>query len=344
MNNAFPFNLRLVYAFAVLSVLSLTVPGQTGPQLSDQQIAQRIKQGIEHAKRGQFKATQRAFNDVLAQPDNGIVHNNPGNSYLLEGKYASAMQEYWKVLQQQPVDTRIYLNLGIVYYLQMESTKEKVDTGYEDSKVPKENWDALWRAAFAKTLEPTQGEQRPLSDEDIAQEITRGRKYVKREQFEKAEQAFKKVLAQQPENAIARNNLANGYLLEGKYASAMQEYWRALQYDSADPGIYLNLGIVCHRQMANTKDKVSIGNEESTVPQQNWRELSQSAFDEAYQTIPSVTDACHFLGIPPVEDLRYRWIQKLLYEAAARNKKLLNLRSTGGTRKNEWRIAVYWKE
>jgi len=79
--------------------------------------------------------------------------------------------------------------------------------------------------------------------EQIKKEIQQGIKHVKRKQFKDARDSFEGILAQQPENAAAYNNLANLNLLAGKYASAMQNYWKALQYDKTDTNIHLNLGI-----------------------------------------------------------------------------------------------------
>jgi tetratricopeptide (TPR) repeat protein len=182
-----------------------------------------------------------------------------------------------------------------------------------------------------------------VSDDQITQMIKKGVKHAKRREFKEAEEVFKKVLAQQPENAVAHNNLANSYVLEGRYASAIREYYTALRYDSTDTSIYLNLGTVYHLQMEITKNEADIGTQKSPAPKQDWQDGSEWAFNEAFKKISSVIDACHILQIPSVEDPQYSWVQRLLYEAAKRNNKLTNLKAGGVRHGSQWRVPVYWK-
>lgn len=181
------------------------------------------------------------------------------------------------------------------------------------------------------------------SESQIKQEIQRGIKYARVGNFERSQECFSKVLNGQPENAAAYNNLANTYLLTGRYASALQKYWKALQHDPVDTNIYLNLGIVYHLQMEATQDGVYIGGRKSTVTKDDWKSLSDRAFDEAFTKLKSVADACLCLGIPRVGTPEYSWIQRILFEAAQRAHKNGELIIGGGRARSEWKVPVYWK-
>jgi tetratricopeptide (TPR) repeat protein len=148
MRRSSTFLLGGAVLFVGLIVWSLSLPGQTESQPAQEPIAQ-IKRGIDYAKRKQFEPAQEVFKKVLTrQPENAAAINNLANLDLLMGKYASAMKKYWDALQSDPKDTNIYLNLGIVYYLQMEITPDEVDIGNRKSTVPKQDWKACSEEAF----------------------------------------------------------------------------------------------------------------------------------------------------------------------------------------------------
>jgi len=179
--------------------------------------------------------------------------------------------------------------------------------------------------------------------EQIRKDIERGIKYAKRKEFKDAQNSFDGVLAKHPENAVAYNNLANLDLLAGKYASAMQKYWQALQYDKTDTNIYLNLGIVYYLQMGITKEEVYVDGKKSKVPWEDWKSHSASAFNKAFKNIKSAPEACLLLGIPPTKVPEYSWVQAQLREAAERMGIPSELRPGGGTSQSERKISVYWK-
>ena len=174
-------------------------------------------------------------------------------------------------------------------------------------------------------------------------QLQKGIDYARRKEFESARAAFKKVLAQQAENAAALNNLANLDLFEGKYASAMRKYWKASQYDSEDTNINLGLGIVYYLQMEITPSHVFVGNQKSSTPKEDWQALSERAFDKAFKNIKSAKEACKSLGIPSTTTPEYSWVQNLLKKAAERANKSSEFRMGGGRAKNQRKIPAYWK-
>ncbi|MFC1712176.1 tetratricopeptide repeat protein [Candidatus Poribacteria bacterium] len=176
--------------------------------------------------------------------------------------------------------------------------------------------------------------------------IKEGIRRAQDEDFGVAEELFKQVLdnvsGDSAVKAAAYNNLADTYVLQGKYASAIDAYQNALQCDENDPSIYLNLGIVYHLQMEITKDEIIIDEKPVTAAKNDWKEYAERAFDNAFEEFEDADSACNKLRIPYGVP-EYSWIQELLDKAAIRadKRKLAERYGTAGTRK---RIRVYWKE
>lgn len=70
--------------------------------------------------------------------------------------------------------------------------------------------------------------------------------YAKEGHFDDALRSFSLVLAENADNPAALNNSANIYFVQGETERAQRLYERAIQAQSEEGGIYLNLGILLH--------------------------------------------------------------------------------------------------
>jgi len=70
--------------------------------------------------------------------------------------------------------------------------------------------------------------------------------YAKDGHFDDALRSFSLILAEDPDHAAALNNSGNIYFVQGEMARAQKLYERAIQSESAEGGIHLNLGILLH--------------------------------------------------------------------------------------------------
>jgi thioredoxin-like negative regulator of GroEL len=188
---------------------------------------------------------------------------------------------------------------------------------------------------------PSRTESAPAADRRT--QIEQGIKLAKMKVFEQAQTVFEQILAQQPENPAALNNLANVYLLTGRYGSAAQKYWEAARYDPEDTNIHLNLAIVCYLQMELIPDEVYVGDEKSTTPKADWQAISTAAFDRAFENLESAADACLILTIPKKAVPEYHWVQQQLKAAAKRVGKPDNIMLGGSPSRSSRKIPVYWK-
>ena len=85
-----------------------------------------ITRGIEKGHQGKFDEAKKLFEWGLEfDKKNAAAYNNLGNLYLFETKLASAFDSYRKAQERDKKDGNIFLNLGIVCYLQAEETRSE---------------------------------------------------------------------------------------------------------------------------------------------------------------------------------------------------------------------------
>ena len=85
-----------------------------------------IKRGIQKGHQGKFEEARKLFEwGGELDKKNAAAYNNLGNLYLFETKLASAIDSYRKAQERDKKDGKIYLNLGIVCYLQAEETRSE---------------------------------------------------------------------------------------------------------------------------------------------------------------------------------------------------------------------------
>lgn len=192
---------------------------------------------------------------------------------------------------------------------------------------------------------PSRTESQTTAEEtsQIKRDVQRGIKHANRNELKEARDSFDGVLAKHPKNATAYNNLANLDLLAGKYASAMQNYWKALQSDKTDTNIHLNLGILYYLQMSITQKYAYVGDKKSKATWEDWKFHSEEAFDKAFKNIKSVKEACLHLGMPYKETPDFSWVQKQLCESAKRANRPSSIKPGGGRARSEWKVPVYWR-
>jgi len=68
--------------------------------------------------------------------------------------------------------------------------------------------------------------------------------FAQQDSIEQAETQFRNILKKQPENFKALTNLANIYLILGKFKDAEKYYLKAAEIKKEEPGLYLNLAIL----------------------------------------------------------------------------------------------------
>src|ERR1700742_5275314 len=66
--------------------------------------------------------------------------------------------------------------------------------------------------------------------------------------YPKAEEAWREITTDDPQNAMAWAHLGLVRAMEGKYAEAVPAYRKALQLDPRQTGVQLNLGLALFKQ------------------------------------------------------------------------------------------------
>ncbi|MFC1714216.1 tetratricopeptide repeat protein [Candidatus Poribacteria bacterium] len=184
------------------------------------------------------------------------------------------------------------------------------------------------------------------TSEELTDKMAVGIDHADCRKFEEAESLFREILSGSEDGlviAAAHNNLANTNLLQGKYASAIENYHMALRYDQTDPSIHLNLGIVYHLQMEITDDKAYIDNKKLTATKDDWKECSERAFQEALKQLDDAEHARQKLMVPS-RDAEFGWIRESLDKAAIQVSKAKLRDRVVGTAGKGKKVRVYWKK
>jgi tetratricopeptide (TPR) repeat protein len=95
--------------------------------------------------------------------------------------------------------------------------------------------------------------------------------------LEEARSALERILEEDPNSALAHNNIAATYAAAGDQDSALEHYLAAVDADPEDPGIWLNLGIL----------RYAVGEPEA----------AESALSQGLARSQGFEEACHLLGL-----------------------------------------------
>jgi tetratricopeptide (TPR) repeat protein len=152
-------------------------------------------------------------------------------------------------------------------------------------------------------------------------EMQLGITYVQRGEFELAEQIFNRHLNSDA-SAAAYNNLGNISFRRGNYKEAENLYLKAIEADSGDGAIYLNIGIV-----------YAVAKEDKKA---------EAMFDRAFRELGSYSQMCYALGIKH-DGLEHMEVRLLLREAEERV--LQNKTRPLGVKGllDNKRMPLYWK-
>ena len=118
----------------------------------------------------------------------------------------------------------------------------------------------------------------------VAQRNHLGIIYAWRNAYERAKEQFDEIIAREPDNAPAHNNLANLYIMAGgtdAVDAAISSYEKARALSPADGGIYLNLGL--GYLMADNPT------------------ASQEMLNQSFQHLKNYQAACRLVGVPSQE-------------------------------------------
>ena len=161
-------------------------------------------------KQGKFQLAVDLFTRVVqTDPDNKTVFMNLGRAYMGLRQYKNAIEAFDKQTRQNPYDETGFNNLGWAY-----ATDQQFDPA---------------AAAFGKALEIN-----PLSEYAHA---ALGDLYSEEKQYDKAAPELEKAVSLQSENAALRVNLGTAYLNLGQDDKAMAAFDRAIEI-SAGPEMW----------------------------------------------------------------------------------------------------------
>jgi tetratricopeptide (TPR) repeat protein len=156
--------------------------------------------------------------------------------YVASGKVPQAIEEYLKILKENPKDWNLMIQIGDLY---LKTTKNSEAIGMFQKVADHYYTDGFFLKAIAiykriNKLDPTVIEICiRLSDLYLKQGLTMDAKsqlqtvaahYVSKNQTKDAIQTFRRLIEIEPDNLKTRNELAKAYKSEGMIPEAMKEY------------------------------------------------------------------------------------------------------------------------
>ncbi len=235
-------NLMETYAMkslriAALSAVALVVGCTTAPEVKPEPVEvvqapeppkeksadERFAEGVQAFDAGKLDEAAAHFAQVVERaPDNVSAHYNLAVIAERKGDVAAARTGYEKAYALDPEHTPTLLNLGKIYRL----------SGQFDQAI------ALYEKALAL----------PGREFDVQLLNNLAVSYRLAKQFDKSENALRKLLSRTKDNPEAYKNLALVYYDQGNYRLAEFISANARKLDEKDPGVYNNLGMIYLKQ------------------------------------------------------------------------------------------------
>lgn len=166
---------------------------------------------LDEAKAALTRVLEKHPENVAARYDLGVIAEK-------QGSVAEAASHYEAALKLDPNHTPSLLNVGKVYRLQ----------GRFNQAI------ALYEAAL----------KQPGREYDVKLLNNLAVSYRLAKQYDKAEEALRKLLSRTKDNPDAYKNLALVYYDQGNYRLAEFISGTARKLDEKDPGVYNNLGMI----------------------------------------------------------------------------------------------------
>ncbi|HET7101331.1 MAG TPA: tetratricopeptide repeat protein, partial [Terriglobia bacterium] len=192
-----------------------------------------------------------AFKASLAlNPRSWETHNNLALAFMQQGNFNGAAHEFRTVIREKPDAFQAHNGLGLALEKlgQLDAAADEFEAAakispkffYASLNLAEANLEqkrytaAIYHLRKALALSP------PAEISDHLQ-MDLGVAYSENQQYEKASEVFKKLIARHPDSAQLHFNLATSYAHHEQYAEAAQEYQRALKLDPSNEAARISL-------------------------------------------------------------------------------------------------------
>ena len=172
--------------------------------IAPQRVNTLFNLGNTYVNNGEYDKAIEQYNKALAiDPQRVNSLSNLGNAYVKKGEYDKAIEQYNKALAIDPQRVNTLSNLGNAY----------VNHGEYDK--------AIEQCNKALAIDP----------QWVNSLSNLGNAYVKKGEFDKAIEQYNKALAIDPQRVNTLSNLGNAYVNHGEYDKAIEQCNKALAID-----------------------------------------------------------------------------------------------------------------
>ena len=204
---------------------------------------------------GRIPEAVRAYESILAAyPDDAGAHARLAEIYRLSGDHDRAMEMARLALMREPKSLTAQ-KVMMLSYLDRKQTSLAKLVAQKALKIDESDPELYYTIGliFLTEREPGKAQQQfkkagELRPDYLPAQVMLAKTALQQEDYPGAEQHLRRILQVSGKNAEAHLDLGVAYKGQGAYDKALQEYEIAEQLNPQLAAIYLNRGIILHRQ------------------------------------------------------------------------------------------------
>jgi tetratricopeptide (TPR) repeat protein len=203
--------------------------------------------GAAYLRLGELDRAEQAFDRAIQRdPDMADAYNAKGVIQTRRRNYDEALGLFRRALSLNPGDAGYRINVSLAYYLQgrTDEARRAYDEALEVNRDFAAAFDFLNRQQTAPG--PAAGPAEPLQRLAANRAYQEGAAYLRLKALDRAEEAFDRALALDPENADALNGKGVVETRRRSYDRAIGLFNRALALQPDNAGYHVNLAIAYH--------------------------------------------------------------------------------------------------
>ena len=176
------------------------------------------------------------------------AHNAKGVIQTRRRNYDEALRLFRRALDLNPGDAGYRINISLAYYLQgrTDEAQKAYDEAAEVNQDFAATFDFLTRRQVTPAVPKARAAAEPLQQLAADRAYQEGAAYLRLKALDRAEEAFDRALALDPQNADALNGKGVVQTRRRDYGQAIGLFNRAIAIQPGNAGLRVNLAIAYH--------------------------------------------------------------------------------------------------
>ena len=205
--------------------------------------------GTAYLRLGELDRAEETL-DRAIELDSGMAdaHNAKGVIQTRRRNYDEALRLFRRALDLNPGDAGYRINISLAYYLQgrTDEAQKAYDEAAEVNQDFAATFDFLTRRQVTPAVPKARAAAEPLQQLAADRAYQEGAAYLRLKALDRAEEAFDRALALDPQNADALNGKGVVQTRRRDYGQAIGLFNRAIAIQPGNAGLRVNLAIAYH--------------------------------------------------------------------------------------------------